>query len=59
MYIMIQKFTVDQLARMIDHTFVKAYATQADMTKLCEEAKKYHLRWLPSIQGKPHFVTIY
>ena len=35
MYIMIQKFTVDQLARMIDHTFVKAYATQADMTKLC------------------------
>ena len=39
---MIQKFTVNQLARMIDHTFVKAYATKEDMEKLCTEAKQYH-----------------
>ena len=56
---MIQKFTVDQLARMIDHTFVKAYATQADMTKLCEEAKKYHFAMVAINSGQTAFVTIY
>jgi len=29
------------LARMIDHTLLKADATQADVEKLCEEAKRY------------------
>ena len=55
MYIMIQKFTIDQLARMIDHTFVKAYATQADMTKLCEEAKKYHFAMVAINSGQTAF----
>lgn len=32
----------DELARMIDHTYLKAYATEEDMKKLCDEAKKYH-----------------
>jgi len=36
------KYTLDQLARMIDHTNLKADALDADLEKLCEEAKKYH-----------------
>ena len=29
-----------QLANYFDHTFLKAYATEADLTKLCNEAKE-------------------
>lgn len=39
---MIKRFSIDELARMIDHTYVKAYATREDMMKLCNEAKEYH-----------------
>lgn len=30
------------LARMIDHTLLKADATEAEVTRLCQEASKYH-----------------
>ena len=30
-----------ELAKMIDHTILKANATQSDIEKLCDEAKKY------------------
>ena len=33
--------TRKELASMIDHTNLKAYATDADMKKLCDEAVKY------------------
>ncbi len=33
--------TREQLAKMIDHTNLKAYATDADMKKLCDEAVEY------------------
>jgi len=36
------KYTLDQLARMIDHTNLKADATTSDIEMLCDEAKKYH-----------------
>ena len=36
------KYTLDQLARMIDHTNLKADALDEDLEKLCKEAKKYH-----------------
>ena len=36
------KYTLNQLARMIDHTNLKADATTADIKALCDEAKKYH-----------------
>lgn len=36
------KYTLDELARMIDHTNLKADALDADLEQLCEEAKKYH-----------------
>ena len=31
--------TKESLAKLFDHTFLKAYATDADLTKLCDEAK--------------------
>lgn len=31
----------DELARLIDHTQVRAYATQVDIAELCDEAVKY------------------
>lgn len=34
--------TKEQLAGMIDHTFLKAYAVQADFDRLCREAAQYH-----------------
>ena len=39
---MMARYTLDQLARMIDHTNLKADATTADIMTLCDEAKKYH-----------------
>ncbi|HIW18007.1 MAG TPA: deoxyribose-phosphate aldolase, partial [Candidatus Faecalicoccus intestinipullorum] len=32
--------TKESLAKLFDHTFLKAYATDADLTKLCAEAKE-------------------
>ena len=34
--------TKEQLAGMIDHTFLKAFATHADFDRLCREAKENH-----------------
>ena len=36
-----KRLSVDQLAGMIDHTFLKAFGTEEDISKLCEEAKEY------------------
>ena len=30
-----------ELARMIDHTFLKAFGTPADIEKLCAEAREW------------------
>ncbi|SDY40848.1 deoxyribose-phosphate aldolase [Eubacterium barkeri] len=35
------KLTVEELAKLIDHTNLKPYASEEDMEKLCEEAKEY------------------
>lgn len=40
----IKEYTLDNLARMIDHTNLHAYASDEDMIKLCDEAKKYHFK---------------
>ena len=39
-----KNYTLEQLARMIDHTNLHAYASYEDMQKLCEEAKKNHFK---------------
>lgn len=36
------QLTSGQLARMIDHTQLKAFATEQDFRTLCDEAKRYH-----------------
>ena len=38
----IKRLSVKQLAGMIDHTFLKAYGTEEDIRKLCEEAMEYN-----------------
>lgn len=38
------EYTLDDFARLIDHTNLHAYATPADMKKLCDEAKQYHFK---------------
>ena len=38
------RYTLDDLARLIDHTNLHADATEADMARLCDEAKRYHFR---------------
>ena len=38
---LIKNLSIEQLAGMIDHTFLKAFGTKDDITKLCEEALEY------------------
>ena len=38
------RWTLDDFARLIDHTNLHADATEADMIKLCDEAKRYHFK---------------
>ena len=44
-----------ELAKMIDHTILKANATQSDIEKLCDEAKKYNFA---SICVNPYWVPL-
>ena len=37
----INTLTRAQLAGMMDHTFLKAYAEKSDLEKLCEEAREH------------------
>lgn len=37
-------YNIDQLARFIDHTNLKPFATKEDMHTLCEEAINYHFK---------------
>lgn len=36
-----KNYTVSELAKFIDHTYLKAFATKADFIKLCDEARTY------------------
>lgn len=51
------KYSIEQLARMIDHTYVKAFATQEDMIRLCEEAKQYHFAMAAINSCQSEFVS--
>ncbi len=44
-----------ELAKMIDHTILKANTTQNDIEKLCEEAKKYNFA---SVCVNPYWVPL-
>ncbi len=49
------KLTLDQCARMIDHTFVKAFATEDIMRQLCKEALDYHFAMVAINSGQTRF----
>ena len=44
-----------ELNKYIDHTNLKAYATEEDIKKLCEEAKKYHFE---TVCVHPYYVKM-
>ena len=48
-------YTLDDLARLIDHTNLHADATEADMVKLCDEAKRYHFKMVAINQVQSGF----
>lgn len=47
--------TKNELAKMIDHTILKPFATQEDITKLCNEAREYGFA---SVCINPFFVPL-
>ena len=49
-----KRYTLDDLARLVDHTNLHADATRADMEKLCDEAQRYHFRMVAinSVQSR-------
>lgn len=46
------RYTLDDLARLVDHTNLHADATETDMARLCEEAKRYHFRMVAINSGQ-------
>ena len=51
------RYTIDDLARLVDHTNIHADATKADMTKLCDEAKAYHFKMVAVNQVQSEFCS--
>ena len=52
-------WTLDDLARLVDHTNLHADATEADMAKLCDEAKAYHFKMVAINQVQSKFCSEY
>ena len=48
-------YSLDNLARLIDHTNLHADASEADMRKLCNEAKRYHFKMVAINQVQSSF----
>lgn len=51
------RYTIEELSRMIDHTYVKAFASESDMKKLCDEAKEYHFAMAAINSCQSEFVS--
>lgn len=49
---MTKRYTLDDLARLVDHTNLHADATVADMERLCDEARRYHFRMVAINSGQ-------
>ena len=49
------RWTLDDLSRLIDHTNLHPDATEADMAKLCNEARRYHFKMVAINQTQSHF----
>jgi deoxyribose-phosphate aldolase len=46
-----EKISQDELCQMVDHTYLKAFATRKDFEKLCSEAREYHFRMVAINSG--------
>lgn len=51
------RWTIDDLARLVDHTNIHADATEEDLAKLCDEAKAYHFKMVAINQGPVKFCS--
>ncbi len=54
---MSKRYTIDDLARLIDHTNLHPDATKADMVKLCAEAKEHHFKMVAVNQVQSKFCS--
>ncbi len=52
-------WTLDDFARLVDHTNLHADATEDDMATLCDEAKRYHFRMVAINQVQARFCSRY
>ncbi len=50
-----REWTLDELCRLVDHTNLHPDATEEDMTRLCDEAKRYHFRMVAVNQVQSAF----
>jgi deoxyribose-phosphate aldolase len=50
-----RNWTLDDLCRLVDHTNLHPDATEEDMVKLCDEAKKYHVKMVAINQVQSAF----
>ncbi|MDO5708754.1 MAG: 2-deoxyribose-5-phosphate aldolase, partial [Coriobacteriales bacterium] len=50
-------WTLDELARLIDHTNLHADATEEDMQILCDEAKRHHFKMVAINQVQSRFCS--
>lgn len=50
-----KKYTLDDFARLIDHTNLKPAATRSDLKILCDEAKDYHFKMVAINQVQAKF----
>lgn len=51
------RYTIDNFARLIDHTNLHPYATEEDMKVLCDEAKEYHFKMVAINQVQSKFCS--
>ncbi|MEE1273755.1 MAG: deoxyribose-phosphate aldolase [Olegusella sp.] len=49
------RYTLDGFARLVDHTNLHPDATEDDMRRLCDEAKKYHFKMVAINQTQSAF----
>ena len=49
------RWTLDDFARLVDHTNLHPDATEADMAKLCDEARRYHFKMVAINQTQSAF----
>ena len=52
---MSKKYTLKDLSRLVDHTDLSPFANNADMKKLCDEAKEHHFKMVAINQVQSAF----